>query len=524
MEQLKVLIVDDDVDLAKIIMWKLAKEAPEFNIDIVDGGMACLSYLDSNNTDCVLSDYQMPEMSGMDLLRAIRERGDDVPFIFLTGQGNEQVASDAFKAGADDYFTKDVGFAHFTRIVNSVKHAVNRKSAQAKHRQAEEMLSDREERFRAIFESANDAIFLMDSDTFIDCNSKTVEIFGCADKSDIIGHRPYEFSPLQQPDGRDSEEKALELIHKAITGNPLRFYWKHSRKDGSLFDVEVSLNSLVLQGKTYLQAMVRDITAKKQAEDALVREKEFSDAIIRSMPGAFYVYDENMQLVRCNEQYEEAVGGPPKHALEMLAEESRELAETKIKEILEGGPDAAEEIVVVHKDGEKVPSFCTGTHLMVDGKNYLVGVAIDISKRKKLENALAESEERYRTLFNSINDAVFVHDAETGAIIDVNERMCEMFGYSREEAVKLDVGMMSAGEHPYTQEKAVELLARASEGKPQLFEWMARDKSGRLFPVEVNMRLAEVTGRKMVLVTVRDISGREKNQPASRGHKRGISH
>jgi len=508
MEPLKVLIVDDDVDMARIIMWRLAKEAPEFSIDIADGGQACLSYLKSNNADCILSDYQMPEMDGMELLRNIRGNGDDVPFIFLTGQGNEQVASDAFRAGADDYFTKDVGFAHFTRIVNSVKQAVSRKSAQVMHRRAEEMLVDREERFRTLFESANDAIFLMNCDTFIECNSKTVEMYGCADKADIVGHRPYEFSPPKQPDGRNSEEKALELIHRAIAGNPQRFYWKHSRKDGSLFDVEVSLNSLVLQGRTYLQAMVRDITARKQAEDALIREKEFSDAIIRSMPGAFYVYDENLQLVRCNEQYEEAVGGPPKHALEMLTEESRELAEAKIKEILESGSDVDAELVVVHKNGEEVPSFCTGTRLVVEGKNYLVGVAIDISKRKKLEEALVESEKLYRTLFNSINDAVFVHDAETGAILDVNERMCEMYGYTRDEAVRLNVGDMSSGEHPYTQKKAVELLKKAAVGKPQLFEWMARDKSGRLFPVEVNMRLAEVAGRKMVLVTVRDIGRR----------------
>jgi len=514
MEPLKVLIVDDDVDMARIIMWRLAKEAPEFSIDIADGGQSCLSYLTSNNTDCILSDYQMPEMDGMELLRTIRGNGDDVPFIFLTGQGNEQVASDAFRAGADDYFTKDVGFAHFTRIVNSVKQAVNRKSAQAMHRRAEDMLADREERFRTLFESANDAIFLMDSDMFIECNTKTVEMFGCADKADITGRRPYEFSPPKQPDGRNSEEKALELIHNAITGKPQRFYWKHSRKDGSLFDVEVSLNSLVLQGKTYLQAMVRDITARKQAEDALIREKEFSDAIIRSMPGAFYVYDENMQLVRCNEQYEEAVGGPPKHALEMLTEESRELAGAKIKEIMEGGIDAADELVVIHKDGERVPSFCTGTRLVVEGKSYLVGVAIDISKRKKLENALVESEERYRTLFNSINDAVFVHDAETGAILDVNERMCEMYGYTQDEAIKLNVGDMSSGEHPYTQKKAVELLKKAAGGKPQLLDWIARDKFGRLFPVEVNMRLAEVAGRKMVLVTVRDIGGRDRSWEA----------
>ncbi|MHB8881015.1 MAG: PAS domain S-box protein [Thermodesulfovibrionales bacterium] len=137
-----------------------------------------------------------------------------------------------------------------------------------------------------------------------------------------------------------------------------------------------------------------------------------------------------------------------------------------------------------------------------------------LSDPKNTEEKLKVSEDRFRTIFDSINDAIFIHDPETGAILDVNRRMCEMFGYSKAEALRLSVGDMSQNEGPYTQAHAREWLARAAKGEPQLFEWLCKDKSGRLFWAEVNMRRASVAGTDQLLVLVRDISGRKKAEEA----------
>ncbi len=137
-------------------------------------------------------------------------------------------------------------------------------------KRAEQALRESEQRYHSLFEAANDAIFLMAENRFIDCNPSTLSMFGC-NREQILQARPYEFSPPFQPDGRPSAEKADEKIAAAYRGEPQSFEWRHRRLDGSFFDVEVSLNRVSLGDKPYLLAIIHDITERKRAEQEIRR-------------------------------------------------------------------------------------------------------------------------------------------------------------------------------------------------------------------------------------------------------------
>jgi PAS domain S-box-containing protein len=133
----------------------------------------------------------------------------------------------------------------------------------------------------------------------------------------------------------------------------------------------------------------------------------------------------------------------------------------------------------------------------------------EIEERKIAEAALRESEQRFQTIYNSVNDAIFVHDLDTGKIIGVNNTMCTMYGYTRDEALRLEVKDISSGEPPYTQAEALEWIGKAAKGGKQIYEWHAKDKEGNLFWVEINMRPAVINGQKRLLLTARDITERK---------------
>jgi len=120
-------------------------------------------------------------------------------------------------------------------------------------------------KYKTLFDNANDAIFLMNEERFIECNSKTLDMFGCT-REEILGETPFKFSPLTQPDGRNSKEKGIELLKKASNGEQKFFEWQHCKSDGSLFDAEVSLNKVKINSENMMQAIVRDISDRKRAE------------------------------------------------------------------------------------------------------------------------------------------------------------------------------------------------------------------------------------------------------------------
>ena len=163
-------------------------------------------------------------------------------------------------------------------------------------------------KYRALFESANDAIFLLRGERIIDCNKKTLEMFRCT-MEQIIGETPYGFSPLLQSVGMNSKEKVLEKIRAAFDGDPQFFEWRHCRYNRSVFDTEVSLNRIAFNDETLIQVIVRDVTERKQSEEKqkqLVLELQEALAKVKTLSG-FLPICASCKKIRDDEGYWEQI-------------------------------------------------------------------------------------------------------------------------------------------------------------------------------------------------------------------------
>ncbi len=147
-------------------------------------------------------------------------------------------------------------------------------------------------------------------------------------------------------------------------------------------------------------------------------------------------------------------------------------------------------------------------------------------KLHQTKNALSEqlikvqgAEKNYREIFDGTNEAIFVHDISDGAILDVNQAMCDMYGYSVEEAKKLKTGELSSGEYPYNHEEAARIFALTLTEGSKFFEWHAQKKDGTLFWVEVNLKPAIIGGHQRLLAAAHDITDRKKAEEELRRYR-----
>ena len=167
------------------------------------------------------------------------------------------------------------------------------------------------------------------------------------------------------------------------------------------------------------------------------------------------------------------------------------------------------EAEITTRSGKTKTVLISASTIEIKERLVMQGIFHDITGRKEMEKALKMSEESYRSIFESANDAIIVRDIKTYKLIDANNRACEMFCYSREEMVGMPLQAMIAEDLPHKLQDAWSYYDRAAEGEPQVFEILAKDKPGRNFYAEVSLRRAIIGDRYCLLGLVRDITERK---------------
>ena len=266
----------------------------------------------------------------------------------------------------------------------------------SQNKRVEFALKESEEHYRSLFESAYDAIFLIENMRFVSCNNRAAELFGCTRKQEIIGRTLIDFSPVMQPDRVSSEQKGQEKLFSAQDGVPQCFEWLFTRLDGTPFYSEVTINRLSLDGKTLLQAIVRDVSERKSAEIALMEsEKTYrrvvedqAELITRFLPDGTHIFVNKAYCRYFNKNREDIIG---KKFFPRIPQEDHRQVRKHFASLTITNPSAIDTHRIIMPDGTMRWQRWSDRAIF-DKKGSVIeyqSVGRDITENKRTEDALA---------------------------------------------------------------------------------------------------------------------------------------
>ena len=374
------------------------------------------------------------------------------------------------------------------------------------------------DRFRVLAELSLTGVYLTQGDRFEYVNPALARMFSYS-VDELVG-RLGPIDLVYPPD----REIAAESLRRRLDGEAeaVRYELRGTRKDGSVFPIEVHSRRLEQGGKVGLMGTLLDITERRRAEESLQDSQSKSEEMQRIARVGWWEWDFRTNRVSLSDEIcrtfgVNAVDLPEWHErwLKLIHPDDRAMAAQAAAAALRGGPRYDIEYRVVRPDGDLRIVRSQGDVTWDESGRPLrqFGVLQDITELRHAERALRASEERFRTFVDHAADAFFLHDEDL-IIIDVNRAACISLGYGREELIGLrphdfDVGL---------DEAAIQKLRqRIALGETLTFETRHQRKDGSIFPVEVRAVQFEQGARgRRHLCLARDISERRQAEEALR--------
>lgn len=384
-----------------------------------------------------------------------------------------------------------------------------------------EEIKDSEEQYRTLIDSSPDPVVIHSGGIILFVNEAFADLGGLFSSEEAIGKSIFEvLPPAERPDNPDDHDNPDNPHEKVIRDNesysmlevPLM------RPDGYEVIFEVSARNITYQGQDAVLLVHRDITKRKEAEDRLKESEEMYRKLFEHAGVGIILTDpETGERVEFNRKAHEMFGYNREEFVKLKVsqtdvDKNQEEISRHHREIIEKGSDVFE-VRRKTKNNEIRDTWWSSIPVSLGGKYYIQSIGIDITDRKQAEKALRESEERFRLLFNSSANGIFVHDYE-GNIIEVSERACENLGYPHEEMISMNIRDIDV--EIVSMDHREQFWNKLQPNQPITFESAHRRKDGTTYPVEVSCVLIESQDRKLIMGIDRDISKRKEAEEALR--------
>jgi PAS domain S-box-containing protein len=273
--QIDVLLVDDNHEWAEFVGREIDANAEDIAVTVAtSANEALLTFESEPSVDCVIADYWMPEITGLELLERIREERPSVPFILITGEGSEEIAEQAIQSRVDDYIVKNPSADQVSQLVRRIRTTVER------HRLATS-LRESEARYRAVVERSRDAIVALRPEEVLLVNERATTLTGRSRAT----LRALDFvESVVHPDDRERLRRLLrdenELDHRDV---PTSFEARILREDGSVRHCEFGVGAITLGGDDALLCSIHDVTPRRRRERQIERERNLNRLIQRAL-------------------------------------------------------------------------------------------------------------------------------------------------------------------------------------------------------------------------------------------------
>ena len=309
----------------------------------------------------------------------------------------------------------------------------------------------------------------------------------------------------------ERQEEALRIVQGMIAGTIDSCPVPVLAKDGTRIEVETKVTRGLWNNQEVLIGVTRDVTERRQAEEALRESEEKYRVLFAAVSDGIVVVErETGVIIDCNDAFPPMYGyrkdeviGLPNIALSAEPDVTRESTKS-------GGT-----VIPLRyhrrKDGSTFPVQITTNVMSLNGRDVIIGAIRDITEQKRSEAMLAESEERFRGIFDMINDGIQINEFEPGKgpgkFLNLNDVACRMLQYTRKELLDHSPLDITPGYH---NRPVDEILGELSTKGYSIFETEHRKKDGTLIPVEVHSHIVHLQGKMVAVSVIRDITERKR--------------